>query len=88
MAPRRVVRGLARGGARDPNEPGRHRTRTIDFIQILDGEISLSLDDGASLDLSPGDCVIQRGTWHTWTNSSNAACVYQAILVATDALPD
>jgi uncharacterized cupin superfamily protein len=79
--------GMGHGGEMDPDEPGRHRTQTIDFIQILEGEITLSLDDGASVDLAPGDCVIQRGTWHTWTNRSNAPCVYQAILVATDALP-
>ena len=79
--------GMARGGEMDPDQPGRHRTRTIDFIQILEGEISLGLDDGASVDLSPGDCVIQRGTWHTWTNRGDAPCVYQAILVATGPLP-
>lgn len=80
--------GMAHGGEMDPDEPGRHRTRTIDFVQILEGEISLGLDDGASVDLGPGDAVIQRGTWHTWTNHSDAPCVYQAILVATDPLPE
>ena len=80
--------GMSRGGEMDPDQPGRHRTRTIDFIQILEGEITLTLDDGASVLLSPGDCVIQRGTWHTWTNNGSAPCVYQAILVATEPLPD
>ena len=80
--------GMGHGGEMDPEAPGRHRTRTIDFIQILAGEITLTLDDDASVDLGPGDCVIQRGTWHTWTNRSDAPCIYQAILVATDALPE
>ena len=83
---RRRAPGMGRGGHHDPDTPGRHRTDTIDLVQILDGEITLTLDGDASVDLSAGDCVIQRGTWHTWTNRGNRPCVFQATLLTTDPL--
>ncbi len=51
--------------------PGRrspmHRTETIDYGIVLDGEIYLVLDDTETL-LQAGDVVIQRGTDHAWDN--------------------
>ena len=78
---RRRAPGMGRGGHHDPDSPGRHRTDTIDLVQILSGEITLCLDDDASVDLAAGDCVIQRGTWHTWTNRGDQPCVFQATLL-------
>jgi mannose-6-phosphate isomerase-like protein (cupin superfamily) len=44
-----------------------HKTNTLDYVYVLQGDISLELEDG-SVDLSPGDCVVQRGTNHAWHN--------------------
>jgi len=49
--------------------PLMHRTRTLDYAMVLDGEIYLILDD-SEVKLSAGDIVIQRGTSHAWSNRS------------------
>ncbi len=46
-----------------------HRTETIDYGILLEGEITMLLDD-SEVDLEPGDVVIQRGTNHAWENRS------------------
>src|SRR5215470_2183199 len=48
---------------------GFHRTDTLDYVMILDGEVTLELDRG-SVALGPGDCVVQRATRHAWRNRS------------------
>ncbi len=45
----------------------------------------LTLDDDF-VDLRAGDCVVQRGTWHKWTNLGDQPCVFQAAMLATDPL--
>ena len=47
-----------------------HKTNTLDYVYVLEGDISLELEDGA-VDLSPGDCVVQRGTNHAWHNKGD-----------------
>jgi quercetin dioxygenase-like cupin family protein len=47
-----------------------HRTKTIDYGIVLDGEIHLELDDGSKTRLTTGDVVVQRGTAHGWSNRS------------------
>jgi quercetin dioxygenase-like cupin family protein len=56
---------FGRGG----RHPLMHRTETVDYAVVLDGEIYLLLDD-ADIKLSAGDVVIQRGTNHAWSNRS------------------
>ncbi|KAI8945158.1 cupin domain protein [Xylaria longipes] len=46
-----------------------HRTVSLDFIVIAEGEVQLTLDSGERK-LKPGDMIIQRGTMHKWTNLS------------------
>lgn len=46
---------------------GFHDTGTLDFLVLLEGRLVLELDDG-SVDLSPGDVVVQRSTNHAWRN--------------------
>ena len=63
--------------------PGRHRTDSIDLVQILSGHITLMLDED-EVDLGPGDFVVQRGTWHAWSNRGDEPCVFQAMMIATE----
>jgi quercetin dioxygenase-like cupin family protein len=53
----------------EPDAPGMHTTDTIDFEVVLEGEIWLELDDGATMHLRPGDTVVQNGTRHAWRNN-------------------
>lgn len=50
---------------------GMHTTDTIDYAICLEGELSLELDDGAEVTLTPGTCVVQQGTRHRWENKSD-----------------
>lgn len=53
--------------------PHIHRTRTIDYVVVLEGEIHLLLDE-SEVRLEAGDVVIQQGTHHAWFNRGNVAC--------------
>jgi len=58
-----------------PRDGGRrtvmHRTRTLDYVVVIEGEVVLALDDSEVV-LRPGDVVVQRGTNHAWENRSDA----------------
>ena len=60
---------------------GFHRTDTLDYVLILDGELSLELDHG-SVDLRSGDCVVQRGTRHAWRNRSGRPVRMAVVMVS------
>ncbi|KAK8116421.1 uncharacterized protein PG998_004702 [Apiospora kogelbergensis] len=47
-----------------------HRTRTIDFGVVIEGEVLLELEGGEKRVLKKGDTVVQRGTNHAWSNPS------------------
>jgi hypothetical protein len=47
-----------------------HRTRTLDYVVVIEGELILILDDGEVI-LKPADVVVQRGTDHAWENRSD-----------------
>jgi uncharacterized cupin superfamily protein len=53
--------------------PYMQKTRTLDFCLILEGEISLVLDN-EEVALKAGDTVVQRGTNHAWSNRSDRPC--------------
>lgn len=55
-------------------EPWMHRTETIDYAYVLEGEMCLLLDDGVEVVLTEGDVVVQRGTNHAWVNRSGKRC--------------
>ena len=46
--------------------PGMHTTRTIDYVVLLRGSVSLLLDEGEEIPVRPLDVVVQRGTNHYW----------------------
>lgn len=48
-----------------------HRTSTIDYGIVLEGELVMLLRNGQEVHLKPGDIVIQRGTDHAWQNRSS-----------------
>jgi hypothetical protein len=72
------------GAAEAVAEGGRHafmhRTETIDYGIVLEGEIVLIMDEGETL-VRAGDIVIQRGTNHGWANRSNRNCRIAFILI-------
>lgn len=58
----------------EPDNPGMHRSDTIDFIYVLEGEIVLELSDRREVTLRTGDTAVQNGTRHAWRNRSGKDC--------------
>lgn len=54
----------------DDKHPGMHRTMTVDYAIILEGEIVAMLDEEETV-LRAGDILVQRGTNHAWANRSD-----------------
>lgn len=48
-----------------------HRSQTVDYGVVLEGEMEMVMDSGQSVVLRPGDVCIQRGTWHQWRNTTS-----------------
>jgi mannose-6-phosphate isomerase-like protein (cupin superfamily) len=57
-----------------------HRTDTIDYGIVLEGEISMLVDDG-EVQLRAGDVVIQRAANHGWVNRSGRYCRMAFVLI-------
>jgi mannose-6-phosphate isomerase-like protein (cupin superfamily) len=60
--------------------PMMHRTETIDYGIVLEGEVTLIVDESEVL-VRAGDIAIQRGTNHAWVNRSTANCRIAFVLI-------
>ena len=60
--------------------PGMHRTETVDYAIVLEGEIYAVMDEGETL-LRAGDVLIQRGTNHAWANRSGKTARIAFVLI-------
>lgn len=58
-----------------------HRTESVDYGIVLEGEVHLVLDDGSDTRLGPGDVVVQRGTDHAWENRTDSVTRIAFILI-------
>lgn len=67
-------------GVYETGSGGWHRTDTLDFAVVLEGEIDLELDDGIHR-LGPGDCVVQTGVRHRWVNRGTSPCRISGIVI-------
>jgi len=63
--------------------PAMHKTDTIDYIILLEGDVTLILDK-EEVDLKPHDVVVQRGTNHAWINNGNNPALLIAVLIDSD----
>jgi mannose-6-phosphate isomerase-like protein (cupin superfamily) len=64
----------------DSPHPLMHRTESVDYGIVIDGEMTLVLDDSEVL-LKAGSVVVQRGTNHAWANRSGRPCRMLFVLV-------
>ena len=65
----------------DSPHPLMHRTQSVDYGVVIEGELTLVLDSGAEVLLRPGNVVVQRGTNHAWANRSSRPCRMLFVLV-------
>jgi len=66
--------------ASDPDEPGMHRTPSVDFGVVLDGEVWLEVDGGVLTRLSRGDTIVQIAGRHAWRNQSDEPATVAFVL--------
>ncbi|KAF3762630.1 hypothetical protein M406DRAFT_323637 [Cryphonectria parasitica EP155] len=50
---------------------GMHRTQSLDYGIVLDGDIDMLLDSGEVHHMKAGDVAVQRATNHQWLNASD-----------------
>jgi mannose-6-phosphate isomerase-like protein (cupin superfamily) len=67
-------------GATSDRHASFHRTETLDYGIVLEGELVLIMDEGETT-VRAGDIVVQRGTNHGWANRSDKPCRIAFILI-------
>lgn len=65
----------------EPDSPGMHTTDSIDYDVVLDGEISLELDDGQEVLLKKHDVAVQQGNRHAWRNKGDKPATMLFVLM-------
>ncbi len=70
----------SRGTGKHVNHPFMHRTKSIDYAIVLDGEIDMLLDD-TEVHIKAGDILVQQGTNHAWVNNSGKNCRICFVLI-------
>ncbi|KAI0018001.1 hypothetical protein F4780DRAFT_563317 [Xylariomycetidae sp. FL0641] len=63
-----------------------HRTQSLDFGIVIEGEIEMLLDDGSVTRLGRGDIAVQRATMHAWRNASSTSWA-RMVFVLQDTKP-
>jgi naringenin degradation protein FdeH len=67
------------------NQPRMHRTETIDYVIVLEGEIEMDMDD-STVKLKAGDVMVQRGTNHAWANRGHERARVAFVLIDATSL--
>jgi len=76
--------GAGHAADKRSSDPMMHRTRTVDYIIVLKGEVYAVMEKGETL-LRAGDILVQRGTNHSWSVRGGEPCIVAAVLA--DAKP-
>ncbi|KAJ5791132.1 uncharacterized protein N7518_008143 [Penicillium psychrosexuale] len=54
-----------------PNNPAVvHRTQSLDYGVVLEGQVEMILEDSEPVIMNRGDVAVQRATMHGWRNTS------------------
>lgn len=61
--------------------PHMHKTETIDYIVVLAGTLSMLLDDGTEVTMTPHDTMIQRATVHGWANRGSEPARFATVVI-------
>ena len=61
-----------------------HRTETVDYDIVIQGELDLHLDGNQTLRLKAGDTVIVRGALHAWSNPGTEPALIAFVMVDAD----
>ena len=80
IAERFAAMGAAQERPDTSRHPAMHKTKTVDYIIVLSGDVTLLLDEDER-DLKPFDVVVQRGTNHAWINKGTQPALLVAVLI-------
>jgi mannose-6-phosphate isomerase-like protein (cupin superfamily) len=75
-----VLKEMGLSGQSDSGHPGMHKTRSIDYAVVMEGEIDMLLDD-SEVHLTAGDVLVQQGTNHAWVNRGTRSCRIAFVLI-------
>lgn len=78
--------GLTYAPEAAPRHPGMHKTDSVDYAIVLSGEIHALMEEGEVL-LKQGDCLVQRGTNHAWSNRGDEPCRVAFVLIDAEPAP-
>lgn len=68
----------------DPAHAGFHTSPTVDLAVVLEGSVTLELDDGAARTFGVGDFIVQNGTRHKWSNGGSVRAWVVFVLIGAD----
>jgi mannose-6-phosphate isomerase-like protein (cupin superfamily) len=80
---RQLTNFLDESGVRSGDKPRHfwfHKTPTLDYAIVLEGEIHALMDEGETL-MRAGDILVQRATNHSWSNRSGRVCRMAFVLI-------
>jgi hypothetical protein len=64
-------------------QPFMHRTNSVDYLHVLEGEITMLFpDDVPPVILRKGDTLVQRATDHAWVNHTDKHCRLFIVMIA------
>ena len=75
-----VLKEMGLAEQSESKHAGMHRTRSIDYAVVMEGEIDMVLDD-SEVHLVAGDVLVQQGTNHAWVNRGNRPCRIAFVLI-------
>lgn len=84
LPPVAEMRAMLASGGEGADAEGFHLTNTIDYVVVLDGAVTLKLDDEDFV-VQPGDVVVQRNTNHAWHNHNDHPVRLLALMVGVSA---
>jgi mannose-6-phosphate isomerase-like protein (cupin superfamily) len=80
ISPDATMRDSLRKGVAGIDPDGWHTTPTVDYVQVIEGDVFLALDTG-EVELHAGDCVVQRATRHAWRNRTDRPARIAAVMM-------
>ena len=75
-----VLREMGLAAQSDSKHAGMHKTRSVDYAVVMEGEIDMVLDQ-EEVHLAAGDVLVQQGTNHAWVNRGERPCRIAFVLI-------
>lgn len=80
-AAEREHRELFPGYVHDPDHPGMHATPSLDYAVVLNGSVTLIVEDGVECIVHAGDVVVQCGALHGWRNVTDQPATMALVVI-------